>query len=293
MPGPHVTLAILSRNRPDDLRRALEAARGVPEPPDDVLVSDDSDDAQRPAVRALVERHPGVRYLTGPRRGLGANENHVVANLLPEAEWVVFHGDDARLSDTFVPELRRLIARHAPQRRIPAGVELQPGGLVEPRRLDFLGFQAVPHASYAAGAEIETVVVQATAFPAGDLRQVRWLEVSPYGYDEVDMAYKMRRLGWRFAFEPSLRVFHDQSPVGRDAYAAPAQVARFYVRLRSFSVYERRPLALLAYLVTAPLHLAAAHVRRGEWREAAGVPAIAVGAYGAWLRSLRRDWRQA
>jgi GT2 family glycosyltransferase len=293
MPAPHVTLAILTRNRPEDLRRALAAARDVPEPPDDVLVSDDSDDALRAATRELVAQHPQVRYLAGPRRGLGANENHIVANLLPETEWVVFHGDDARLSDTFMPELRRLIARHAPHRRIPAGVELQPGGLVEPRRLDFLGFQAVPHRSYAPGAELETIVVQATAFPAAALREVRWLEVSPYGYDEVDMAYKMRRLGWTLAFEPSLRVFHDQSPVGRDTYAAPAQVARLYVRLRSFSVYDRRPLKLLAYLVSAPLHLAAAHARRGEWRQARGVPALAAGAYAAWLRSLRRDWRQA
>jgi GT2 family glycosyltransferase len=292
MPAPHVTLAILTRNRPEDLARALEAAASVTDPPDDVLVSDDSDDARRPENRDLVARHPGVRYVEGPRVGLGANENHLVRNLLPETEWVVFNGDDARLSDGFMPELRRLLRLHGPQRRIPAGIEIRNGDRIEPHKLNFLGFQAVPHADYGAGAPLETVVVQSTAFPAGDLRQLRWLEVSPYGYDEVDMAYKMRKLGWSFVFEPSLCVFHDQAPAGRDAYPEPTQIARFYVRLRSFSVYDRDPLRLAAFALLAPAHLAAAHARRREWARVGRVAAITARAYGAWLRSLRQDWRR-
>lgn len=288
---PHITLAILTRNRPKCLATALEAALATQDPPDDILVSDDSDDEAATINRAIVARHPVVRYTVGPHRGLGANENHIVANLLPEAEWVVFNGDDTRLSQSFVRNLRVALLRYAPHRRLPTGTETRNGTLVRAKRLSFLGFQQVPHDDYSPGSLMHTVVVQATAFPADALREVSWLEVSAYGYDEVDMAHKMQKLGWRFVFEPSITLAHDQSDIGRDEYPRPTQIARLYFRMRSFSVYERRPLALAIYLIAAPLHLLAAHARRGTWRGAGEVPAITCIATVAWLRSLRHDWR--
>ena len=291
MPEPHLTLAILTRNRPDCLETALAAALATEEPPDDILVSDDSSDEIRPRNRALVEACPGVRYTEGPRTGLGANENHLVANLLPEAEWVVFIGDDARLSPSFGTRMRAAIRRHAPARRIPTGTEMRNGDLVRPSGMSFFGFQRVPHASYEPGAPADGIVVQATPFPAPDLRRVRWLEVTPYGYDEVDMTYKMRKLGWSFVFEPSITLDHDQSPVGRDTYPEPVLIARMYVRLRTFSAYERRPARLLAYAILAPLQLAFAQLRRGNWAALRRIPHTVAAAYGAWWRSLRRDWR--
>jgi GT2 family glycosyltransferase len=291
MTRPHVTLAILTRNRPDQLATALQAALATAEPPEDILVSDDSDDSLAEVTRSIVEGFPGVRYTAGPRRGLGANENHIVRNLLEQAEWVVFNGDDTRLDESFVRNLRTALIRHAPQRRLPTGTETRNGELIHPNSLSFLGFQKIPYPDYSPGARVSTVVVQATAFPAADLRQVSWLEVSTYGFDEVDMAYKMQKLGWSFAFEPSITLIHDQSDVGRDDYPRPTQIARFYFRLRSFSVYDRQPFALLGYLLVAPLQLTAAHVRRRNWREALYVPSVVAIAVRAWLRSLRRDWR--
>jgi GT2 family glycosyltransferase len=288
----HLTLAILTRNRPNCLRTALEAALGGIDRPDDILVSDDSDDSFRAGNRQLVARNDGVRYTEGPRRGLGANENHIVANLAPQTDWVVFIGDDARLSMDYVLRLRQLLERHGPERRIPTGVELRNGVLVRPNRLDFLGFQSRPYKDYTPGSMVETVVVQATAFPHELLRQVSWLEVSPYGYDEVDMAKKASRLGWSFVFEPSLCVYHDQSSIGRDRYPTSAQLARLYFRLRSYSVYGFRPAMLAAYMVIAPLHLVAAHIRRRNWRQLAQVPRVTFAAYMKWLRSLAGDWRR-
>lgn len=291
MSRPHVTLAILSRNRPEFLARALEAARSGHDVPDDILVSDDSDDEVRPQIRQLVARFPGVRYTEGPRTGLGANENHIVANLLPETEWVVINGDDARLTETFMVELRSVLERHEGTRVAPSGTEVRNGTYVTPSRLSFFGFQERPHDDYSAGAALETVVVQATAFPAEVLRQARFLDISTYGYDEVDMAYKTRKLGWTLSYEPAISVLHDQAEEGRDTYPRPLQVARLYFRLRSFSVYERRPLALAAFMLLAPLHLAAAQVRRRNWALLRDVPGLTATAYLAWWRSLRRDWR--
>jgi GT2 family glycosyltransferase len=289
--NPHVTLAILTRNRPECLAIALEAALATQDPPDDILVSDDSDDVAATINRATVARHPGVRYTVGPHRGLGANENHIVANLLPEAEWVVFNGDDTRLARNFVCNLRTALLRYAPHQCLPTGTETRNGALIRAHRLSFLGFQEVPHDDYSPGSSMQTVVVQATAFPAEALREVSWLEVSAYGYDEVDMAHKMQKLGWQFVFEPDVTLVHDQSDIGRDEYSRPTQIARLYFRMRSFSVYEHRPLALTLYLVVAPTHLLAAQVRRRNWRGACEVPAITSAAVTAWFRSLRHDWR--
>jgi GT2 family glycosyltransferase len=291
MLAQHLTLAILTRNRPDCLRTALDAALATEEPPDDILVSDDSSDDVRPANRAIVDASAGVRYTEGPRAGLGANENHIVSQLLPGAEWVVFTGDDARLSPSFGREMRVAIAKHAPHRRIPTGTEVRNGDLVRPSAMSFFGFQRVPHASYHPGAPAEGIVVQATAFPVSDLRQLRWLEVTAYGYDEVDMTHKMRKLGWSFAFEPSITLDHDQSPVGRDEYPEPVLVARLYVRMRTFSVYDLRPLQLVAYAVLAPLQLIYAHIRRRNAAALRQVPRVVGTAYAAWWRSLRADWR--
>src|SRR5205823_3543881 len=106
-----------------------------------------------------------VRYVRGPRRGLGANENHIVANLLTETDWVLFNGDDARLSPEYIATLRRLLARYASTHRIPSGIEIRDGTLVRPNRLDFLGFQSRLHPDYVPGRTIETVVIQSTPLP--------------------------------------------------------------------------------------------------------------------------------
>jgi GT2 family glycosyltransferase len=287
----HITLGILTRNRPDDLRRALEAATTAELPPDDVLVSDDSDDGDADRTAAVVAAFPGVRYIRGPRRGLGANENHIVSHLRPESEWVVFNGDDARLAPEFMPTLRQLLASHAPRRSIPTGSEMRNGVWVVPRGLSFFGFQEVPYASYEPGAPVDAIVVQATPFPAAELARVRWLEVSLYGYDEVDMAAKMRRLGWTFSYQPELWLHHDQADAGRSEYPAPLQIARLYYRLRSFSVYDRRPLALAAFLILAPLHLVAGAAKRRDWQQVRDAPRLVTRAYVSWWRSLRADWR--
>jgi GT2 family glycosyltransferase len=288
---PHVTLALLSRNRPECLARALQAATSGRELPNDIIVSDDSDDAIRPAVRDLVSQFPSVRYTEGPRAGLGANENHLVANLLPEAEWVVFNGDDARWPPEFLTTLRDALQRYAGQRCLPSGTEIRNGAYVVPSRLSFFGFQERAYKDYSPGAQLETIVGQATAFPAEPLRRVRFVDVSLYGFDEVDMAYKMRKLGWTIVFEPSIQVLHDQSETDRESYPTPVQIARLYFRPRSFSVYRRRPLHLSAFLLLAPLHLAGAHAKRRDWEQLRRLPSTVLRAYGAWLRSLRADWR--
>jgi glycosyltransferase involved in cell wall biosynthesis len=71
-----ISVALVTRNRPDSLRRCLASLRAQEAQPFEVVVSDDSDATFVPAVRDLSAQFD-CRYVSGPRRGLYANRNFV------------------------------------------------------------------------------------------------------------------------------------------------------------------------------------------------------------------------
>ncbi len=73
-----LSVALVTRNRPDSLERCLKSLRAQNVQPEEVVISDDSDDAFAPQVEALAGRY-GCRCIKGPRRGLYANRNHAAA----------------------------------------------------------------------------------------------------------------------------------------------------------------------------------------------------------------------
>jgi glycosyltransferase involved in cell wall biosynthesis len=73
-PTPSISVALVTRNRVESLVRCLASWRRQSRPPDEIVISDDSDPAQAVRVEAVARRH-GCRYIAGPRRGLYANRN--------------------------------------------------------------------------------------------------------------------------------------------------------------------------------------------------------------------------
>lgn len=71
-----LSIALVTRNRPDSLRACLESVRSQSLQPFEIIVSDDSDEAVVPEVQS-VSNFFGCTYRTGPRRGLYANRNAV------------------------------------------------------------------------------------------------------------------------------------------------------------------------------------------------------------------------
>ncbi len=67
-----LSIALLTRNRPETLRRCLASLRAQDVTPLEVFVSDDSDD---PTVAAAIAAEFSARHGRGPRRGLYANRN--------------------------------------------------------------------------------------------------------------------------------------------------------------------------------------------------------------------------
>lgn len=69
-----ISVALVTRERPDSLRRCLQSLRAQGEQPWEVVVSDDSAGEGREATRKVAEEF-GCRWVAGPGRGLYANRN--------------------------------------------------------------------------------------------------------------------------------------------------------------------------------------------------------------------------
>ena len=70
-----LSVALVTRNRPDSLERTLKSLRAQSVQPWEVIISDDSDHCRAAEVAALAAKYE-CRYLSGPQRGLYANRNH-------------------------------------------------------------------------------------------------------------------------------------------------------------------------------------------------------------------------
>jgi glycosyltransferase involved in cell wall biosynthesis len=69
-----LSVALVTRDRPDQLDNCLASLRAQSIQPFEVIVSDDSSADYMEATRAVAGRHRCI-YVTGPRRGLYANRN--------------------------------------------------------------------------------------------------------------------------------------------------------------------------------------------------------------------------
>jgi GT2 family glycosyltransferase len=250
----NVTVCIPTRNRPDDLAECLDSIAVSSIPVTEIVVSDDStDDRTRDLVAA---RYPHVKYVFGPRKGLGPNRNSAIA--AASGEWILFLDDDARLGPDFLAEMMRARYANADRRIIFTGIEKQVSGLVFPNDQTFLGFQKRPYGS----SDVNTVVINATLFPAVLFKEMLFDPRLIYGYDEVDIASCARGGGYRIVLVPSAVNLHFPSPVNRDYYSPHTEAARIYVTFKRYARAERRPLKALLFLGLSFIHSLAHHVKR-------------------------------
>jgi GT2 family glycosyltransferase len=100
--GADLTVAVCTRDRPEDLRRCLTAIAALETPPADVLVVDNAsrDDATR-----VVAAEFGVRYVREPRAGLDWARNRAL--LEARTRIVAFTDDDVLVHPGWVSGLLR------------------------------------------------------------------------------------------------------------------------------------------------------------------------------------------
>lgn len=255
-----VSICICTRNRPDELRTALASILRSTIPPYQIIVSDDSTDDR--TERLLSEGYPHVYYAHGPRMGLCANRNNALR--LASGSHVLFLDDDSSLGEHFLAHILRTIEADD---RTPRGllivsgtIEERDGRLVLPHDQSFLGFQNRP---YRPGEPYCTVVLGSTVFPRELFQTLRFDEQLVYGYDEVDLATRATRIGFRILLCPNAVNYHFPSSVNREYYAPYIDASRLYVTVKRYYFTEGRRLKGLACLFVGLLHATAYQLKTG------------------------------
>jgi glycosyltransferase involved in cell wall biosynthesis len=227
--------------------------------PDQVIISDDSDDGR--TVEELADAFPFVQYHRGPRSGLGANRNACVA--LATSKHLSFIDDDVLIPASYVRDAFNLCQRHASMERSPilSGVEYKhtPTGtiLIEPGNADFWGFQRVaPNGVY------RSIVINAAIFPATLFESALFDPQLRYGSEEIDMARHAVALGYTIIFDPSLYVDHYPSEINRVEYAGLIDASRMYATAKDYWCHQKSPFKAIAFSGLAPIKLAIALGRR-------------------------------
>jgi len=197
-----VTIIMVTRNRPVSLEKCLARTRAVLPPEVRILVFDDaSTEAER--VRAIIESHPNtLRLRSDTCVGSGEGRNRCVqAASTP----FCFSLDDDCYLDS-VPDLSRWLADRPEDRDIaaigfrycnlPAG-DLAPSSSVPGEFGGFLG-----------GASLLR--------RAAMLRMGGYLDWLVFAREDSELAIRLRRLGYRIWYDPSVIVQHARSDEGRD-----------------------------------------------------------------------------
>jgi GT2 family glycosyltransferase len=105
-PGPTCSIAVCTRERPDDLRECLTALTSLPDDGQEILVIDNAPRTE--ATRSVVEKFPAVRYVREDRPGLDFARNRALQEARHEI--VAFIDDDARADSRWLRALSRNFA---------------------------------------------------------------------------------------------------------------------------------------------------------------------------------------
>jgi glycosyltransferase involved in cell wall biosynthesis/GT2 family glycosyltransferase len=258
--SPRLSICICTANRPAVLRRCLLSIESGEELPFEVVVGDDTLDGTETA--AVCRDFPFVRYVRGPRWGLCANRNVVIA--AAKGDYLSLLDDDGEVTPTFVKLARQLI-NSADGRTIFTGDVLEDGtNRVAPSNPTFWGHFGRP---LAGGGPCETVQLNCNLFPRSAFDVARFDERIVYGYEDMDLCQQMLAGGHRIEYRPELVNLHLPPPKSADTkrtQTRQAERARYYTSLKRYMLWQSKPGRAVVYAALAPLHQAAHHL--AHWR---------------------------
>jgi GT2 family glycosyltransferase len=255
-----VAICICTRDRPQELRAALDAIAASTVPVRRVVVSDDGTDPGTQAVCYAAAATLPVAYTRGPGVGLSPNRNHALS--LVDEDLVAFLDDDCLLGADFLATAMDCLdaaeRTWGAGRVVVSGAERNHGRLITARAQDFLGFQRIP---YAPSAPLSSIVINSTLFPRAALDRHRFDPQIRYGYEEVDLASRLAADGYRIVECVDAVNEHRPSPRGRDDYAAVVHASRLYVTAKRYALTDRRYARAAVYAVAGPAHAVASGAR--------------------------------
>lgn len=269
-----LSAAVCTRDRPEELRRALESLARQQPPLSEVLVIDNAPRDAR--TRELVEREfPGFRYLEEPVPGLDFARNRALSAAL--GDMVAFLDDDAVAEPGWAAALLRpfqedLRVAAVTGRVLPLALETEGqrafeanGGFSRGDRQVRLprDAQGLLHGPMVRGTA--PLIAWAVSVGSGcSLAVHRWRMLSLGGFDEAldlgpalpgggdhDALWRLLDDGWTLVYEPAALARHEHR---RDLGAAFDQIVGHQRALvafltKSFLKARRRRLEILAFLL--------------------------------------------
>jgi GT2 family glycosyltransferase len=253
-----VSVCICTRNRPHDLIKALKSVELSTYPAFETIVSDDSTNNETREL--VISQFPTVKYLEGPRKGLGANRNNALKAVT--GSHVLFIDDDVILNNNFLEvmyaRLRKYVEQESIDKLIISGIENKNGELVFPGDQNFVGWQNV---FYKEGDTIRTVVINSAIFPVSVFRDTLFDEKLVYGNDEVDLTTRATKKGFKILIFPEAINFHYPSEINRDYYKPYHDASRIYVTFKRYFSTENNQIKALIFLLYVFIHTVAFNSR--------------------------------
>ncbi len=247
------SICICTRNRPQDLEKALNSIKSSTYSAFEVIVSDDSTNNKTKEI--VASQFPSVIFVDGPRKGLGANRNNALK--VVTGSHVLFIDDDVILSEGFLDKVHKAYANLARSQDVSgiiiSGLENKNGKLIYPGDQSFLGYQNV---KYQEGDILRTVVINSAVFPISVFKEVLFDERLVYGNDEVDLTTQATCNGFRIVLLPEAINFHYPSETNRDYYEPFHDATRIYVTFKRYFYTENAILKATTYLPYALLYTA-------------------------------------
>lgn len=201
-----ISVALVTRNRPESLNRCLKSLRSQSIQPYEVIVSDDSDPEFAPETEAVTKRW-NCQYISGPRRGLYANRNHAalackgthIRTMDDDHEFPSEHFEKCICAVESDPEAIWIIGEYLPGEKVRKEAHPCPGQL-HPR-----GFSVLPNNPQNCWAISDGAsIYPRTIFERG----IRYAEYFKFGYAYLEFGSRLYWLGYRIRHLESTYILH-------------------------------------------------------------------------------------
>lgn len=200
----NLSIALVTQNRPESLKRCLKSWRSQTISPFEIVVSDDSDEAYTAQIQAIAKQFYCF-YTRGPRRGLYANRNH--ASLTCRGTHILSGDDDHTHPQDYVEKILEVIVTD-PQ-RVWIFPERKPGQSIDtpllcPPELHRSGCGCLPKDPSDCAAIADGSVYPRQIFDQG----LRYDETYPFGPMWYLWGKVLRKYGWRISFSDATFIWH-------------------------------------------------------------------------------------
>lgn len=201
-----ISVALVTRNRPESLERCLKSLRSQNVQPFEVVISDDSDAEHQEATKNVAERWECL-YIQGPCRGLYANRNHValackgthIRTMDDDHEFPEKHLENCLIAIKHDPQSVWIIGEYLPMQSVGMPPHPCPGQL-HPR-----GFSSLPKDTQNCWAISDGAsIYPKKIFESG----LRFVESWKFGYSYLEFGSRLYYLGYRIRHLESTYVIH-------------------------------------------------------------------------------------